>query len=212
MVPSVISGGTALDGEETIIQTDGGGRWEISLSGIALRTPQLIRKWDAWTGYMAGGGQPFLVPLVSVQTAPRPIAGGVLARPSSISADDEFFPESVRYAAPYIVAECVSGALLRSTSIIIKVTQGARLEGGEKFSINGRAHKIVRVTARDGQEVDCVITPPTREAVPIGAAVNFEWPVVQCRAAIGQDLAANLAFGRRAEVSVSFVEDFSNDG
>ena len=210
VVPAMISGGTALDGDETVIQTDGGGRWEITFSGIVLRTPQLIRKWDAWTSYMPG--RAFLVPLVSLLTAPRPTAGGGAARPSSIAADDDYFPTDVRYASPYIVAQTVGAASLRATTLTINVSQGARIQGGERFSIGGRGHKIERVVARDGQQATCIISPPLRAAVSSGAPVNFEWPAVQCKLALGQDLAPNVAYGRRAEVAISFVEDFSNGG
>lgn len=203
----VVSGGTALDGDETVIQTDGGGRWQISYSGIVLRTPQMIRKWDAWTSYMPG--RAFLVPLVSMLTAPRPHAGGSVARPSSITSDDDYFPEDVRYAVPHIVAETVGDATLRAAQLTINVTQGARIEGGEKCSINGRGFKIERVLSRNGQQATVIVSPPSREAIPAGSAVNFDWPVVQCRLAMGQDLTPSLAYGRRDEMAISFVEDFS---
>jgi len=208
VVPTMISGGTALNGDETVIQTDGGGRWNITYSGIILRTPKMFRKWDAWTSYMAG--RSFMVPLVSLLTAPRPIAGGVQARPSSLAADDDYFPQSVEYAAPYIVAKTAGSSALRATTLTINVTQGSRIEGGEKFSIGGRGYKIERVTARSDQQATCIISPPLRAAVGHEATVNFDWPVVQCRLVPGQDFAPNLAFGRRAEMSVSFVEDFSD--
>lgn len=208
VVPNTISGGTALNGDETVIQTDGGGRWEITYSGIVLRTPQQIRRWDAWTSYMPG--RAFYVPLVSLLTAPRPVAAGYLARPSSLDDGDELFPNSVGYAAPYIVAQTVGSTSVRDTQLTINVSQGARVEGGEKCSINGRGFKIERVLSRSGQQATVVVSPPARVAIPAGAAVNFEWPVVQCKLALGQDLAPNLSFGRHAEMAISFVEDFSD--
>lgn len=42
-----LSRGVALNGEDTIIQKDGGGSWQITYSGIILGTPQMIKKWDA---------------------------------------------------------------------------------------------------------------------------------------------------------------------
>jgi len=210
VVPNMISGGTALSGDETVIQTDGGGRWEISYSGIVLRTPQMIRKWDAWTSFMPG--RAFLVPLLSLHTAPRPAAGNEFARPSSIDADDEYFPTSVKYAAPYIVAATVGAAGIRSSVLTINVAQGARIQGGERFSVGGRGYKIERVNSRSGQTSTCIISPPLRSAVAGGSPANFEWPVVQAKLALGQDLSPNLSFGRQAEMAISFVEDFSNGG
>lgn len=205
---SLISGGVSLSGEEDVIQTDGGGRWEITYSGINLRTPEMLRLWDMWTSFMPG--QVFLVPLVSVSTSPRPSAAGGLARPSAILANDKHFPTEVKYAAPYIVAQAAAAAALRSTSLAINVSQGARIQGGERFSIGERAFKIERVVSQSGQQATVKVSPPARSAVSAGAAVNFEWPVVCCRLAMGQDLAPDIAWGRRAEVSISFVEDFSD--
>lgn len=212
-VENVITGGQALNGDEDVIATDGGGRWRITFSGIDLRSPKLIRAWDAWTSHLKGGARAFLCPLVSMQTAPRPSAGGGVARPSSIHADDEYFPTSVAYAAPYISATTVGSVPLRATTLVINVTQGARIQGGEKFGLLGRrGHKVERVLSRNGQQATVLISPPTRAAIPGGSAVNFEWPLVQSKLIPGQDLAPDLMFGRRAEMSISFVEDFSDAG
>lgn len=209
-VENVITGGAALNGDEDVIATDGGGRWKITFGGIVLRSPKLIRAWDAWTSHMAGGARAFLAPLVSGQTAPRPFAGSGIARPSALHADDDLFATAVGYASPFIVATTVGNAALRATALTINVAQGARLNGGEKFSIGRRAHKVERVTARAGQQATVIISPPLRQAVAGGSAVNFEWPVVQAKLIPGQDLTPDLAFGRRADMSISFVEDFSD--
>jgi hypothetical protein len=206
VVPRLIDGGTAINGDSTEIQTDGGGRWEITYSGIILRTPQMIRLWDAWTGYMPG--RAFDVPLVSLLTAPRPATGLHPARPSEIAGDDPMFPDSVAYAQPYIEAVTVGAAALRATQLTINVTRGALIQGGEKCSIGGRGFKIERVLSRSGQQATVVVSPPARAAIPNGTAVNFDWPTVRCKLVMGQDLAPNLAFGKRAEMSMSFVEDF----
>lgn len=208
--PSVISGGVALNNEEDVIATDGGGRWAITYSGIVLRTPATIRLWDAWTSHLAGGARTILVPLVSLQTAPRPFAGSGIARPSQLAVDDQMFPSSVAFASPYIIATIVGAVALRSTTMTINVSRGARIQGGEKYEVNGRAYKIERVTARSGQQATCIVSPPAREAISNGAAVIFDWPKVRCRSLPGQDLSPALRFGRSAEVSISFVEDTSN--
>lgn len=208
VVPRLIDGGTAINGDTTEIQTDGGGRWEISYSGITLRSPAQIRLWDAWLSYMPG--RAFLVPLVSLLTAPRPASGSRPARPSQIAADDPMFPTSVGYAPPYIEAATVGVTALRATQMTINVTRGARIEGGEKCSIAGRGFKIERVIARAGQQATVIVSPPARATIPAGSAVTFDWPVVRCKLVMGQDLAPMLSFGRHAEMSISFVEDFSN--
>lgn len=210
IVPKVISGGVALNDEEDVTQTDGGGRWEISLSGIILNSVQRERLWSAWTSHLAGGARAVLVPVYSLRTAPRPSAGGGLSRPSNLVADDDTFPTTLAFASPYILAQTVGMTALRATSIVIAVTQGARVEAGMRFGYGTRAYKIERVTARSGMQATCTISAPLREAIPGGAALNFDWPLVQCRAVTGQDLAPEMLFGRRGEASVGFVEDFSD--
>lgn len=209
-VPQVVSGGANLNDDETTIQTDGGGRWSVTHGNIDLRGPLMLRLWESWVAYLAGGAQVILVPLLSLPTAPRPIAGGGIARPSRLMADDDRFPTSVAYAAPYIKAVTAAPAGIRATTLSINVTQGGRLEGGEKFGIGRRGHIVERVVSRAGQVAECIIFPPTREAIPSGTPINFEWPVVQCRAVMGQNLAPDVSFGRSAGVSISFVEDFSD--
>jgi len=211
VVENVISGGVALSGDEDVISTDGGGRWRVTYSGIAIRTVALQRLWDQWVSHMAGGAQPILLPLVSLTTAPRPFAGNGLARPSAIYANDSQFPTEVRFASPYIVATTVGAVAPRATTITIAVAQGARIQGGERCSIGSRALKIERVLSRPTQmSAVCKVSPPTREAIASGTSVNFEWPVVQAKAVPGQDLDPDIAYGRNGTVSITFVEDFSD--
>lgn len=212
VVAKVVSGGIALNDVEDVIQTDGGGRWEGAISGITLNRPWQERVWSAWTSHMAGGARAFLMPIYSLRTAPRPVAGGRLMRPSNLIADDDVFPTSVTFAAPYIKAQTVSSVPLRGTTMTILVTQGARVEPGMRFGHGVRAFKIERVTARNGMQATCIVSPPAREAIPGGAPLNFDWPVVQCRAVPGQDLAADMTWARRGETSLAFVEDFSDAG
>lgn len=210
VVPRVISGGTSLADEEDVIQTDGGGRWEITYGEMDVDGIRLQQLWDAWTAHLAGGAQSVLVPLLSLATAPRPIAGNGLADPSDFYADDDWFPTDVRFAAPHVVAAVGADAALRATSVTIVVSQGTRVQPGMKFSIGRRAYKVERVTARDGLTAVCKIIPPLREAVTAGAAVNFDWPVVECRAALGQDLAADISLGMFGTTAIRFVEHISD--
>jgi len=210
IMPNVISGGTAISGDETVIQTDGGGRWRIEYNGIDIDDPELERLWDQWVSYLSGGSRTVLVPLLSLATAPRPYVGGPDADPSNMIWDDDAFPTFVRFASPHIIANTVGAAALRATTTTINVAQGARIRGGEKFSSGNRAYLIERVTARTGQQATCIISPPLREPFAAGAAVNFEWPLVQCRAEIGQSLIPEMEMGMYSTVSISFVEDFSN--
>lgn len=209
VVAKVISGGTALNDEETVIQTDGGGRWEGSLGEIDLDDPDIQRCWEAWTSYMRGGARAFLMPVPLLDIAPAPSSGMAFLDPSNIEADDDDFPTTVGFASPWIEAEIVGDAALRATTITINVTRGSRLKNGMRFGVGGnRSHKIERIIARDGQQATCVISHPLRAAVADGSPLNFDWPLVQCRGVIGQSLSPTFSLSW-ATVALSFVEDFS---
>lgn len=207
VVPTMIDGGTAINGDHTAIQTDGGGRWEITYSGIILRTPAIIRLWDAWTAYMPG--RSFWVPLVSLYTGPRPTDGANLLPTSAIYANDPDFPTVVRYAAPHIAATIVAPPSTIPTQMTVNVTQGARLQAGMKGNVGGRAFKIERILSRSGQQATFSFLPPIRDAIDAGDPVNFDWPMALCKLVLGQDLAPALSFGRSAQMAISFVEDRS---
>lgn len=216
IMPTVISGGTSISGDETVIQTDGGGRWRIEYSDIDIDDPELERLWDQWVSYLRGGSRAVLVPLISIRTAPRPYVGGDDTDPSDLDWDDDAFPTFVRFASPHIVANLVYYAPLRATTLTIDVKQGSRLRGGEKFSVDGRAYLIERVISRgditpgDGQRAVCAISPPLRKEIINPAPLNFEWPLVQCRAELGQSLIPDMEMGMYSTVAISFVEDFSD--
>lgn len=203
IVESVISGGKALSGDEDVIATDGGGRWEVSYSGITLRSPTQIRAWEAWEGELARGITDVLVPMLSLGSANRSSHGRGLMAVSKLLYDDPVFPSVVSYSAPHIVAHLGAGASVRATSLNIVVDKGAPLTGGEKFSLAGRGYRVVRETSPGIFKVE----PPLRDAASSGAACNFDWPTVKCRSAPGESWSPTIEYGRRAEVSIRFLEN-----
>lgn len=210
VVEKVVSGGKALNDEETSIATDGGGRWEGSLGDIDLDDPYVRRLWEAWTSHIAGGSRAFLMPVPALDIAPAPVVGLETAWPSDIEADDDWFPTTVGFALPWIVARTVGVSGSPPGLMTIVVERGSRLTPGMRFGIGGnRSHKIQRITSRNGQQATCLISPPNRIAYPSGTPVNFDWPLVQVKGAIGQGLAPQFTDGY-ATTSLSFVEDFSN--
>jgi len=198
----VISGGTSLAGEEDVIATDGGGRWRIDMSGISLRTPYHQRLWSAWAGYLAGGAVECLVPLLSLATAPRPMAWERPARVTGVVDNDPMFPTSVAYAVPRIVARLAANAPLRATTLQIDLQSAGKIEGGEKFSVGEQACRIIRRIADGVYQTE----PPLREAVFANQPVEFNWPLVKCKLALGQDMEGAIRLGRFSDVSISFVE------
>lgn len=207
VVADVVSGGTSLAGEQDVIEADGGGRWMISYGGIALDDAEMQRRWKAWVAKLRGGATPVLVPLLSVATGPRPIAGNGFATPSDIYDNDDYFPTEVRFASPHIVATISASVALRSTTMQISVTQGSSVQPGMDFSVGVHAYTVQEIISRAGLVATVKTTPPAREAIAAGTAVNFDFPYVVARAAPGQSLTAAINSGLYGDVEIQFVED-----
>lgn len=198
----------SLSGVVQALRTDGGGIWQLQLGGIILRTDEQVRIWNAWDSYLAGGAQRVTVPILQNKVNPRGLQGGRLARYGSIVfTGDKYFPDSVNYSTPVVVATA-SSAPLRATTIAIAITQGVAPRGGETFSIahpikGNKAYRVQRAVG-NGQYV---IDPPLREAVASGTTLNFDWPVADMIALPNNDLAVDIQ-NNRGEVSITFQEAF----
>lgn len=212
---SVLSGGESLLGEPDVIRTDGGGYWLISMLGVELVTPDLVRAWRAWEDHLDGGVTKVLVPVADVRNAPRPVVGGRLSRPSGMqpTTDDPYFPEAVGFATPWIVATVTAAAPLRATRLTIRVDRGARLRGGEVFSLNHarqgrRCYRVGRVLERDGQTASVTIRTPLREPVIAGLSADFDWPSTVATLVPDSDISPELQYGRGGTVDITFREAF----
>lgn len=200
----VISGGTALNDDETVIQPDAGGRVEIIYGEMDLDDPLARRVWGVWSDYLEGGARVVLVPIANLELAPIPPGAS-----STFVYNDDYFATSWGFSPGYVIAETVGSASLRDTTITIDVTQGDDLKPGTWFSIGYRAYKIRRIISVVGTQYTVEFSPPLRGDVADGTGVVFDWPVVQCRAVLGQDLIPSISQGKYGTVSVAFVEDFS---
>lgn len=214
-IGAVLTGGTALSGEQDVTRTDGGGLWEIAMEEIILLTPDQVRAWRAWEDHLEGGVQRVLVPVADVRNAPRPVIGGRLGRPSRLLAttDDPYFPEAVGFASPFIVARLVVDAALRATTVTIFVERGQRLRGGEVFALDHavkgrRVYRVGRVLERNGQSARVTIRTPLREATPAGSACDFDWPSTVARLVPDTDISPTLLNGRSSGVNILFREAF----
>ncbi len=198
----VLSGGTSLAGEEDTIYADGGGRWLIEYTGIELPDEDTVRVWEAWSEYLSGGVVECLVPLISFATSPRSYLGTRKKRPSNLYYDDREWPTVLRYSSPEHEAEFAADAALRATTVALTVQKGPHPRGGEVFSYDGRAHRIIRKTGENLY----LIRPPLRQATPAGTPAIFDFPLVKATAARGQQLGVPLFRGQQATVGIQFWE------
>lgn len=206
LVARTIDGGEAINGEQDVIATDGGGRWIVEYSGFQLIRPETLRAWEAWEAYLDGGAVDVLCPILSLSRANRPFLQRGPAKPSGLTWDDWCFPESLEYSGDYIVASS-NAASLRATELTINVQKGAPLAGGETFGVGERVHRVSRVKSRPSTQSAVVnIRPPLRAALSAGS-LNFNLPKLKCRLAPGQDISLDIFSNRQASPSIVFVEN-----
>ncbi len=212
----IVTGGMSVSGISQVVRTDGGGLWRLSFSGIFLRSADMVRAWRAWEGILDGGAQNVIVPICDLRHGPRPIVGGVPLAPGATvpHSDDAYFSDTTGYVSPLIEAETVGTAVLGATTIVIDVTVGELLRGGEHFTLDHptreeRIYRVVKVTSAVGTVQTVQIRPPLREATTDGMVVDFDRPRCVMRLATPDSMALPLQLGRFGTgLSVSFVESF----
>lgn len=208
LTSKVVLSPASLSGVAQALRTDGGGLWQLTLSGISLHTDDKVRIWNAWESYLAGGAQRVSVPVLQNKFAPRGLQGGKPAKFGRISyTGDRFFPDSVTYGSQLISARAYA-APLRATNILVAMDRGSELKGGETFSIahptmGNRVYRVVRRLPSGVHAID----PPLREAIADNTALNFDWPLLDAIVLPGSDLSPDL-FNGTGSVSISFQEAF----
>lgn len=199
----VLSGGTALSGDEDTIAVDGGGRLYAVFSNAYLDDPELALAWKAINaGY--GEGRPIAV---QIGDAREQMMGDIALPPRVLPLwDDDDFASIESHAT------VAAAAALRATEISVDVTDLPRpVRAGQWFSVDHtvhrhRAYRIFEIVSDDGDTAVLAIRPPLREALGGGEAVNFTDPKCMMRIDGGAPSPSSLGY---SEGSIRFVEDFS---
>lgn len=202
-----ISGGTALNGEEDVVATDGGGRWGGVFADFYLDDPAVGKAYRALSALSDGGAAAFAVPFCDHRY--QPSDGGRQTVPHS---DETPFSDETEYSQGESAVTVAVGAALRATTLVLAGldTMGDPLIGGETFSID---HPIFRYRAYRVATVEGpVITfrPPLREAVPAGTEVSFD-PV--CMMRVEGEMRSPITLGGFLDApALRLVEHFPGPG
>lgn len=197
----VVSGGTSLSGDETLIGTDGGGRVFAEFSDFYLDDPEVALAYRALSVIAEDGLNPIFVPLCDARHQPTQ---GRVTVPHS---DGSSFSDETLYQQQDGEAVTTADAPLRATSLAIQAVSFARaLQGGEWFSIDHPTmrHRCYRVGTIQGGTI--TFRPPLREAVPAGATLNFGDPL--CTMRVDGAMRSPSTFGYAEAPSLRFVEHF----
>jgi hypothetical protein len=206
-----VSGGVSLSGEENFGDASGGGRWVADFGESALWTPDQVNAWRAFEAFADGGVQPIIVPLAERVNAPLD--------PAFDGADDfgkdTWVSDVTAWTAYQVSATTTASAALGATSLTFNYTNASAnktLKPGHHFAIlhptwSWRVYRIVRVTAGGvgaGESTTVIFRTPLREAVGIGAALNFDTPRFVAR--VDGDISAEVQLYKFGKASARFIE------
>lgn len=203
---ALISGGTALNGDEDVVATDGGGRWFADLGDADHYSRDRVMLWRAFKSVIRYGAVPFIFPVCDIRHQP---SRGRVRVPHS---DGTSFSDETLYVSGDCEAQLTADAPLRATQITVAMLLGKPLIGGERFTIDhpnmrARCYQIGAVLDQTETTATFQFHPPLREAAPAGTEVDFNNP--RCVMRLDGRMSAPLAGPRWATGSARFVEDFS---
>lgn len=197
----VISGGTALNGEEDVIATDGGGRWFFELTEPYLDDVAIGRAWRALSAYLDGGATPIVVQICDCRYQP---AGGYALVPHS---DGTPFSDDTEYMSGAGGTTVTVDAALRATSL--ELADITALGDVVRFSIDHPTlrHRLYQVTEIDGSTIR--FRPPLREAVAAGTEISLE---LRCVMRLDGDMRSPTTLSFMDSPGARFVEHFPGEG
>lgn len=215
LVGASVSGGQSLSGLTQAAMTSGGGYWQIDFGEAVLWTPSKLKTWRAVSSRADGGATPFIVPLCD-RIHQAFLAADVQRGAGVGNSDDSTFSDGALWPAEYITATLTGSAALRATWINLTISGSAGLNGGEFFTIWGvkygqRLYNITQVVPLGGNDYQCEIRPPLREAAANGATLDFDNPRCQMQI-VGPSgaILEQLRFGRSPKIR--FIENFTPVG
>lgn len=199
---NVISGGTAINGDESAIVTDGGGRWVADYQNAPLNRREKVMSWRALRAQLNSGTRAIIFPICDARHQP------VASRQHVPHSDDTPFSDDSLYTSGDCEVEAAADAPLRATTMTINpIALGKPLIGGERFSIDHPTwrHRLYEIATVLGDAI--TFRPPLREAVTAGTELNFSDP--RCVMRLSGDMSAPLSGPRFATGSIMLVEDMT---
>lgn len=227
IVGAALSGGQPVSGAAQTADASAGGLWYCDHQVGILRTLDQILAWRAIVARLTSGMVLFDVPFVE---GCQPWPGGV--RPARTPFSDMApFSDGSEFVSAPIVAELGAAAYMMAspappappTQATLLLSACAALRGGEYFSIASPTldtiylHLITSIVSRTsdaeataGAPVTAVVTisPPFREDIPAGTAVDFNEPRFTAKANIASiaDAWPTMSPPFTARPKISFIE------
>lgn len=198
-----LKGGTALNGDQDVVSTDGGGRVFAEFARGSLVDRDKIMAWRAILGQLEEGVTRAVVAFCDRRHTPF---GG---EHHVTHSDGTPFSDDSRYIGGGPVAAVQAPAPLRSTVLSFTFVSGHPLIGGEWFTITHptkgeRAYKVRSIDSQANGVAQVRFVPPLREAAVVGQVVDFRNP--RCLMVQDGRASSRLENRRYTEAAIRFIE------
>jgi hypothetical protein len=219
LVGSAVDGGVNGAGQSISIETSGGGMWVANYSQMVLEGPDERYEVLSWLGARLNGGfNNIVVPLVNDKIGPFPVINGAM-RPiikGIPHSDGALFSDSSGYSQATVYGEVVE---MVSTGVLkIRVFGGSRkvFRWSDFFSIYHQAKgwrlyrswELIDQTEEENPVSTVAISPPLREAVPVGTRVELARPRCVMKLQRGSTVPWEYSGWYSSRPSVQFTEAF----
>lgn len=180
------------------------GVWRATLSGIPLHNGERVRRWRALEAQIEGRSNAICVPFrANSWSAPVPAGGRMSVR--VLHSDGTTFSDGAGYAS-HLGSTVVGGGTIGGSTLSFASAGLGELLPGHMFSVGCRLYRVKTATKTDGIW-SVTVWPALREAIPIGARVDFYRLRCKMRLATDTEMTAPLLLGRTGVATVSFIED-----
>lgn len=201
------SGPVSLVGNSQVASLDGG-YWIATLGSISIVNRAAMLSFRRLRAVLQGGAHQVLVPVCD--GAPWP-SGSPTSATAQFS-DGAFFSDGSAFAQSVISIAVVADADVRTTRLEVAYENAGDIVGGEYFSIGNHLYQIAQVLTDEapasGGDAVWQIIPPLREAVAIGAHLEFDHPVCLMRPVREAEMNLMTFRNRTGVWSPVFLETF----
>lgn len=219
IIAASIESGRSLSGVALSADVSGGGYWRIKYSNIQLSNANStqLKYWNLLRHQLTGNVRQIVVPFLIDVLQPQPPSGGRFV-PTECS---DGTTTTDGYGTTDMMPMTANFGALPVNAAIMAFLYPARIPllGGETFDIlhpvkGYRAYAItdfLSVLAPDANGMvayQVAIRPPFREAVPAGAAMNFDRPRCTMRLEPGTKMPFEIEKSWYSRPEISLVEAF----
>jgi hypothetical protein len=213
LMPMSAFGPVASKGLRQSVASDAG-FWQMTLTGVSLRTADEVREWRWLVTAAQGGLEDIVVGVFDCRQAPRPYRHAGVGSSHIPHSDGALFDDGSGYSQTFVKMWLHADVALRATSMVVDIVIAGPIRRGMFFSIADRLYMVTSDPAIEvaggalgsGQRVSFNFLPPLRAPATSGAVVEFARPKATMRLASADTGQLSLRTGRFGDPDIEMVE------